>query len=99
MNLRRYLIVGIPIAVVVGLGLLITDPTAAQIGPRQWIQRKDLIQDVAQEPAQPKAGPVGRYQGSVDQGVPWLFDTVTGECWQATRGRGGTVKWAHCTND
>jgi hypothetical protein len=26
---------------------------------------------------------VGRYQGAVDQGVVYLFDTATGECWRA----------------
>lgn len=84
MNLRRFLIVGIPIAVAFCLGLLITDPTAAQIRLPGGLERGDLIQDVV--PAQPKVGPVGRYQGSVVQGVPWLFDTATGECWVGNPG-------------
>lgn len=84
------------------LALLVAGPTSAQFKPKPGRERTDLIADIAPAGAPRAAGPIGRYQGRLDSdNCPWLFDTATGECWQANVGGFGKppegVEWRKVT--
>jgi hypothetical protein len=87
MRLRTIWIAAISAGCGLCLALVIAGPVAAQLKQGHGRNRTDLINDVPPETAQKPPGRVGRYQGQLDSdNCPWLFDTATGECWQANVG-------------